>query len=215
MDVQWRTLPGPDPDRVDWVFRDGDHQYQVSALPAGFPLFGTQGNQSASGLFEILYVLFGSMLADWVDPSWKVVVSRMRVKKPSWWWVAAIEYLETAEAAEARQAAIVEQWVAGQCSMTPRVRRREIARLRRDHRRAIAGSLAEFRRRERKRAGRLAILAGIAAACAGLILLDGLTWDAWSVILPAGLFAVAARGALRAWRDSREADRDSAGQGSR
>jgi hypothetical protein len=207
MDVQSRPLSGPDRDRSDWVFRDGDHHYHVSAMPAGFPLFGTQGNQSASGFFEILFFLLGSMLADWVDPSWKVVVSRMRVKKPSWGWVAAIEYVETAEAAEERQTAIVERWISGQYSTTPRVRRREIARLRREHRRAIAASAAEFSRRERKRAGRLAMLAGIAAVFPVLVLIDGVTLDAWGAILPVGLFAIAARGAVRAWWDSREPDR--------
>ncbi|HET6168072.1 MAG TPA: hypothetical protein VFE07_14670 [Marmoricola sp.] len=204
-EVQLKPLWAPDPERPDWVFKDGDHAYQVLAMPAGMPLSGIVGNQGVASFFEFVYVLVGSMIADWVEPSWKVVVTRTRLRKPSWYRVVAIEFVGTTEAADERQVEIVRTWVHGRYATTPRLRGGDIRRLRHEHRRATTPDLSALAAGCRKRARRLAALAAGAAALAALLLVDGLDWSVWPIFLPVVLFVIAARGSYDAWREGRSA----------
>lgn len=125
-----------DADDVGRYFVDGDFEYAVRAAPAAFPnLLALDpvggGGDLGQALFAVSVFLTAGVIAARRDDRWKVLVARRRRTVPRWLHVIAVEFLGTAEDAEARQREIRRGWVAGSHAHDPVITFRSVGKLRR------------------------------------------------------------------------------------
>jgi hypothetical protein len=132
-----------DVDDADRYFTDGDFEYAVRAAPAAFPnLLALDpvggGGDLGQVLFGLIVHLPSGVLATRRDERWKVLVARRRRKFPRTFHVIAVEFFDTVEAAETRQAEIRQRWVAGSHADDPVITFRSVGKLRRSSRDAVS-----------------------------------------------------------------------------
>lgn len=125
-----------DADDMGRYFVDGDFEYAVRAAPAAFPnLLALDpvggGGDVGQALLALGVLLFSGVLAVRRDERWKVLVARRRRTVPRWLHVIAVEFLGTAEEAEARQREIRRGWVTGAHAHDPVITFRSVGKLRR------------------------------------------------------------------------------------
>ena len=123
-------LRAPDPERPDYWFIDDGRIYQVGIYPAVMPVFMTQG-MFVELVSTVLYLLIGRFL----DPRWKVVVSSKPMWRATMFHAVQVEFMESSEAADNRQADIVRLWRRGQFTNATPMTSLELSRARRETRR--------------------------------------------------------------------------------
>jgi hypothetical protein len=127
-------LRAPDPERPEYWFIDDGRIYQVGIYPAVMPIFMTQG-LSVSVLVELVSTVLYLLIGRFVDPRWKVVVSSKPMRRATMFHAVQVEFLESSEAADNRQADIVRLWRRGQFTHATPMTSLELSRARRETRR--------------------------------------------------------------------------------
>ena len=127
-------LRAPDPERPEYWFIDDGRIYQVGIYPAVMPVFMTQG-LSVSVFVELVSAVLFSLIGGFLDPRWKVVVSRKPMSRATMFHAVQVEFLESSETAAARQADIVRLWGRGRFTNATPMTSLELSRARRETRR--------------------------------------------------------------------------------
>lgn len=119
-----------DPENIDEVFVDGEHEYAIRVAPAAYPTFFLFGSGRA-GTLGLIFTLAYGVIATWRDKRWKVVVVRAALKKPALWHTIDVEFVK-ADDAERRQVEILRSWDGRQRAEHAVIRLKDVRRLRLD-----------------------------------------------------------------------------------
>lgn len=138
---------GPDLDRPDQVFRDGDSHWAVNVVPALLPMGfvqGTSADDPTTALLAFFFLLLSAILAPF-DRRYKTVVSRRTLRHGFWprmiaflpalargpWKVVHVEFFANGESAVRRQLEILRKWDLGELAKLPAMSRLELRAARR------------------------------------------------------------------------------------
>lgn len=135
-----QPLPSPDATQPDEAFSDGDYVYELSVLPAAFPVRLAQHDGATPWDFGLTILMLLGMLTEGLitrlfDHRWKVVAMRRLNHRRSPWIAVGVEFLATAESAESRRTEMIRYWVPGHLATAPGIPSDQLRRIRRTSRR--------------------------------------------------------------------------------
>ena len=184
----------------DEPFEDSGDSYLITSMPASLPVVATQVTGGGDLFATTLYLIAGLLIANRVDPTWKVAVLRRRSGRGHFWRVVGLDYGLSDELADVRLAELASTWRPGQHSESEPIPWRDRSRIRE----ASLGGLDPVVKRkvERRRAWGLTAFAVIAVLLTAICILDQST-SGYLTALPMGLIACAATlKTINAWRTS-------------